>query len=114
MWRMTDANEEERPEVGPEAPKRNSKVPPLLPHIVGIPRIRRIERSGIQGPGSLTDQAYDAGEREGYAQGYIDGHDAGQDAAFCRLRNMIMKSGLDYGTVIELGEMMMKIERGEL
>jgi hypothetical protein len=113
-WRMTDANEEEGTEMGAEAPERDDPLPPLRPHPMGVPGVRCEQHQGVQNPRSLIDDAFDAGEREGYAQGYIDGHDAGQDAAFCRLRHMIMTSAIDYGTVIELGEMMMKIERGEL
>ena len=119
-----NANEEERLEVGAEAPERDNSVSALQPHAVGVPGVRRIERPGVQGPRSLVDDAFEAGEREGYAQGYIDGHDDGWDAAICLVRKILddisnelegWDDDIEHVVVIELTrEALDRLERGEL
>jgi hypothetical protein len=75
--------------MGAEAPQRDDKVSELRPHPVDIYRIRRLQRPVVQGTRSLTDEAYDAGEREGYALGYVDGYDAGEEVTLCRMRKKL-------------------------
>jgi flagellar biosynthesis/type III secretory pathway protein FliH len=86
---MTDANQEERSEMGAEAPQRDGKVSELRSHAVDLHRVRCLKRTGLQNSGSLFDEAYDAGEREGYAQGYVDGYDAGEEVTVCRMRKKL-------------------------
>jgi hypothetical protein len=118
---MTDANEEEGTEMGAEAPERDDPVPPLRPHVVGVPGVRRLQHPGVQDPRSLIDDAFEAGEREGYAQGYIDGHDDGVSSTLCRIRSRAHELDIRYAeednyynAILDLEELLDKIERGEL
>jgi flagellar biosynthesis/type III secretory pathway protein FliH len=108
---VNDANEEEGSQMGAEAPQRDGKVSELRTHAVDLHRVRCLKRTGLQNSGSLFDEAYDAGEREGYAQGYVDGYDAGEEVTTCR----IMKSIVHLNEALtDLERKVQEIERGEL
>jgi len=83
--------EEESPGLGAEAPQRDGAVPPLQAHPVGFRAMAGPRREGLQGPRSLLDDAFEAGEREGYAQGYVDGHDDGRESVMCMLRAFLKR-----------------------
>jgi hypothetical protein len=97
---MTNANEEEEEEqtrLDAEAAERDRAVPPLQTYTLGIRAMASARREGVQSARSLIDDAFEAGEREGYALGYVDGHDAAWDAVICLI-----------------GKRLREIERGEL